>query len=79
MPELITVPSFIYEQGDLFGGDTNIERPIRVEYYNGSICLDQGENGSIVILPEHVEKLFKEIKKHRKDAEWALNGKRPLK
>ncbi|MDF2189302.1 hypothetical protein [Paraflavitalea sp. CAU 1676] len=73
MKQLLTVPNFTYEQGDPFGGDQRCERPIRVEYYNGSICLDQGENGCISILPEHFEPLFKLIRKHKPEAEQRLN------
>ncbi|WP_315823028.1 hypothetical protein [Paraflavitalea speifideaquila] len=79
MPELIIVPTFTFEQGDVFSGDHKVERPICVEYYNGTIVLNQGENGCVNILPEYFDKLVREIKRHKKDAEWALNGKKPVK
>lgn len=78
-PALITVPTFTFNQGDIFLGEGNAERPIQVNYYSGSIELVQeGEYedaGRIAILPEHLDKLFKAIKKHQKDAEFFLNKK----
>lgn len=78
MPDLITVPTFTYYQGDIFNGDDpECERPIHVDYYNGSICLrqDDGYNNenSISISPKYMDKLFKEIKKHLPDALVILN------
>lgn len=74
--ELITVPTFVFPQGKL--GDTNYERPIHVDYYNGSICLRQDgeftQQEQIILLPEHIEALFREIKRHRKDAEHILKS-----
>jgi hypothetical protein len=64
MANLITVPTFTFEQGDLYDGG---EQPIRVEYYNGSIALVQGKD-EIILHPEFMEKLFKEIRKHYPDA-----------
>lgn len=77
MAELITVPTFTYNQGSVYKGDENTERPITVNYYNGSIELQQeGEYDqpeSIIIQPDHIDKLFKEIKKHLPEATLKLN------
>lgn len=74
MSELITVPTVVFEQGDPFDGGPDIERPIHIRYYHGSICLEQGGN-EIIILPEHLNKLFNTIKKHLPAANQALNKK----
>lgn len=77
MAELITVPTFVFNQGDVFNGENNVERPIIVSYYDGTIDLQQeGEYDKperILITPEYLDKLFKEIKKHQKEAESFLN------
>lgn len=61
--QLITVPTFQFIQGDFFGSDNNIERPIQVSYYDNCIQLEQGGN-EIIILPDMLNDLFKEIKRH---------------
>jgi hypothetical protein len=75
MANLITVPTFIFNQGKP-DGDLDYERPIHVDYYNGSICLRQDgdfeEQEQILISPQYLDKLFKEIKKHQADAEKSL-------
>lgn len=75
MAELITVPTFTFNQGKL--GDTEFEKPISVDFYNGSICLRQdGEydvQENIILHPDFVEKLFKEIKKHLPQAKAMLD------
>lgn len=72
--ELITVPTFVFPQGKI--GDDNFERPIYVDYYNSTITLRQDgefeQQEKIQLLPEHVDALFKEIKRHQKDAEYWL-------
>lgn len=72
--ELITVPTFVFPQGKL--GDNNYESPIHVDFYNGSICLrqdgDYEQMEQIIIDPKHLESLFKEIKRHRANAEAML-------
>lgn len=68
MANLITVPNFIYQQ-EYTDGST--EQPIWVQYYNGTISLEQDGN-SINILPEALNGLFKEIKKHLPEAEHWL-------
>lgn len=72
MAELITVPTFTFNQGDIFNSDPQVERPIHVDFYSGSICLRQdGEyetQEQILISPAYLDKLFKAIKKHQKEA-----------
>lgn len=76
MTELITVPTFTFKQGDLFKGDNEVERPIVVEYYNGSITISQDgdydQAESITIHPKFLKGLFKEIIKHQPEAEHFL-------
>lgn len=77
MAELVTVPTFTFQQGSVAKADSDYESPIRVEFYNGSISLRQeGEydvEEVINIHPKYFEKLFKEIKKHMPDAMGILN------
>lgn len=68
MANLITVPTFLFQQSNEDGVS---EQPILVQYYNGTISLDQEDN-SINIQPEMLQPLFKEIKKHLPDAEHWL-------
>lgn len=79
MSELITVPTFTFNQGSLFNGDTDVERPIHVDYYNGTITLRQeGEftqEETINIHPKFLDALFKEIKKHLPNANKMLDLK----
>lgn len=67
MPELTTVPSFIFPQGDAFQDDLNVEYPIEVKYYNGAIELSQNES-SITIGVDFLNAFFKEVKKHLPEA-----------
>lgn len=67
MPELTTVPTFTFPQGDTFQGDINAEYPIEVKYYNGTIELCQNDN-AICIGMDFVNALFKEVKKHLPEA-----------
>ena len=69
MAYLITVPTFTFNQI----GDENLEQPIQVSFYNGTIELSQNDD-SINILPEKVKELFKEILKHQKEAESILKN-----
>lgn len=70
MPDLTTVPMFVFYQGQ--PGDVDYERPIEVKYYNGSIELAQeGEfpvQERVSIHPAHVKALLKEIQKHLPEA-----------
>jgi hypothetical protein len=79
MAKLITVPTFIFQQGDMWDQEGDSEKPIHVDYYNGSICLRQdGEyekQEEIIISPKYLNALFKEIKKHLPEAEAMLNSK----
>lgn len=78
MSELITVPTFTFQQGKNSDG-TFAENPIQVSFYNGTINLSQEgqfmENDSINISTAHFEKLFKEIKKHYPEAKSYLEKK----
>lgn len=75
MSELITVPSFVYYQGEL--GDDIYERPLVVKFYCGGVIEITQEDGKykndIQISVNHVEKLFREIKKHLSEATTILN------
>lgn len=71
MAELLTVPTFIFHQEN---EDGNYEYPIRVSYYNGSIEISQRDN-SILIAPEFIKQLFREISKHQPNAEAWLKKK----
>lgn len=75
MAELISVPTFIFNQGEIFQDET-CEKPIHVDYYNGTIVLRQDgefkQQEEIKISPIFLEKLFKEIKKHQPNAEKLL-------
>ena len=67
MSELITVPTVNFEQGDVFDGYGNCERPIQIQYHHGNICLEQCGN-EIVIHEDYLNKLFSTIKKHLPEA-----------
>ena len=72
MPHLITVPNFVFPNGD--------ETPLTVSYYNGSIEITQiilgtEESNSICLSPKRVKDLLKEIIKHQKEAEGILSKK----
>ncbi|MFZ1704429.1 MAG: hypothetical protein WAT79_08775 [Saprospiraceae bacterium] len=59
--ELVFSPSFMYEQDN---EESCIEeRSIHVVFYNGSVDLVQGGQ-SVLILNDHVKKLFEEILHH---------------
>lgn len=79
MAKLITVPTFTFYQSDLLYQEINAEKPIHVDYYNGTIVLRQeGQftaQNEILISPDHMNFLFKEIKKHLKEATEILNMK----
>jgi hypothetical protein len=76
MSQLKTVPTFTFKQGDIFKMDSSVERPITVNYYNGSIELEQdGEYDApeiIQIHPEYIKAFFKEVLKHIPEAEQWL-------
>lgn len=67
MAELITVPSFVYEQ---YG-----EGALQVNYYNGTIEIKQYDD-SILIKDDSFEKLFREIRKHKNEAKEILDRKK---
>jgi hypothetical protein len=68
MSHLTTVPSFVFWQST----EEDIEEPVQVSYYNGTIELKQGDN-DINIHPALAKALFKEILKHQPEAEKWLN------
>lgn len=76
MAELITVPTFTFNQGDMYQSDPDSERPIHVDFYNGTICLRQDgefeQQEEIKISPKYLDRFFREIKKHLPDAEAVL-------
>jgi len=69
MSELTTVPTFIFEQGDVFSGEVDTERFIQVKYWNqgDSVELNQAGN-EIMIRACDLKKLFREIQKHLPEA-----------
>jgi hypothetical protein len=73
--KLISVPTFTFNQGDIYG-DADWERPINVDFYNGSIVLRQdGEydiQEEILIHPKYLDAIFRAIKKHKIEAEKLL-------
>lgn len=78
MTELITVPTFTFNQGDIFNQEIPSERPIQVLYYDGTIALRQESSefesdNEILIEPTFLDALFKAIKKHQKEANQKLN------
>lgn len=69
MEELITVPTFTFDQGDTYEG---AEQPIQVLYWNSDLVeLRQGKN-EILLNDESINKLFKLIKKHLPEARQKL-------
>jgi hypothetical protein len=70
MSHLKTVPTFVFNQNI----DDILEQPIIVAYYNGSIELSQNDE-SIVIHPELINGLFKEIIKNQPEAQGWLDRK----
>lgn len=76
--QLISVPTFTFNQGDQFI-DTEFERPISVDFYNGSITLrqdgDYDVQEQILIHPKFFDALVKEIKKHKVEADKLLEMK----
>lgn len=80
MTYLTTVPTFTFRQGSLFNGDTDSERPITVEFYNGCILLKQEGGGytkdeQINIHPKFLKAFCKEIQKRLPEAEEWLARK----
>lgn len=73
--ELITVPTFTFNQGDIFQ-DAETERPISVDFYKDSIVLRQDGNfdqqEQILIHSKYLDALFKAIKKHKMEADEYL-------
>lgn len=73
--KLITTPTFTFNQGDQFY-DSEFERPISVDFYNGNITLRQDreyeQQEEILIHPKYLDALFKAIKKHKVEADKIL-------
>lgn len=76
--QLITVPTFTFNQGDMFE-DGEFERPVSVDFYNGCICLRQDGDypiqETIKIHPAFFEKLVKAIRRHKVEADKSLEMK----
>lgn len=75
MSNLITVPNFIFSQGDVFDGD---EWPIQVCYYNGKegdtlIELKQEDRYINFTNLQQLKKLVKEVEKHHDEASKKLS------
>ena len=73
MAELITVPTFTFNQGDVFAGcDVVAERPVRINFYLDSIEIEQDgdfdQPERVLLSVEYFEKLVKEIRKHLPEA-----------
>ena len=68
---LVTVPTFTYQQGK-HSDDSFKENPIQVSFYNGAIELSQEgtyeENEVVLIHPDHIEPLYRAIKKNMPEA-----------
>jgi len=77
--ELITVPTFTFNQGNVWNSETEVERPISIDFYNGTIVLRQdGEfdaQEQINIHPAYFEKLVKAIRKNLPEANKMLEIK----
>lgn len=67
--ELITVPTFNFNQGDVLEGG---EQPIQVCYYNVDLVELTQEGKSIIIRHQDLDRLFKEIKRHIPEAKSKL-------
>ena len=76
--KLIKVPTFTFNQGDPMS-DSEFEKPISVDFYNGCICLRQDGDfdtqEEILISPKYFDALVKEIKRHKPEAELILKDK----
>lgn len=72
MAHLTTVPTFNFNQLDEDG--CAIEGPIQVSYYNGSIEIKMVDEtcSAVVVHPDNVKALFKEIMKHMPEAQHYL-------
>jgi len=71
MANLVIVPNFMYDQGDVFDGG---EAPIQVLYYNDDLVeLKQGDD-KVLIRAKDLNKLFREIKKHLPEAQKCLKS-----
>lgn len=68
MATLITVPTITVNQGDPFNQEELSEKPVHVDFYDGSIVLrqdgDYKQQEEILISPKYFEAIFKEIRKH---------------
>ncbi len=67
MPNLITVPSIVFEQGDIFEPEENAERPIQFQFYHGCVSLEQAGN-EVLISNDHLEAFIKTLRKSFKES-----------
>ena len=65
MSNLVTLPTFIFRQGELHEGG---ELPIQVIYYRDGVIELNQEGQEIIIQYDYLRKLFNEIKKHYPEA-----------
>lgn len=75
MPDLITVPTFTFNQGDQFEG---AEQPIQVCYYNnqeGKPLIELNQDGRYINFTsiDELQELVKEIKRHHSEADKYLS------
>jgi len=74
MAELITSPTFTFNQGDVFDG---AEEPIQVVYWDNGDVIELRQDKSVVLIQEdQLNVLFKEILKHLPEAKEYLNSKK---
>ena len=65
--EMVNVPSKVFYQGE--PGADNFERAIIMNFYNGSIELDQQDLPRILIGEDHLESFIKSLRKGYKEAQ----------
>lgn len=72
MANLITRPTFTFNQGDPFNEEEESEYPIQVIYWDEDILTLKQEDNEVVIRKEYLKPLLKEILKHLPTAEKVL-------
>ena len=74
--KLTIVPTFTFNQGDMFTDD-QFERPVHVDFYENCIAIRQDgeykQQEEIKLHPKYIKELFRQIIKHQKDAEEIRN------
>ena len=64
--DLVNAPSKTFYQGEWGMG----EKPIIMNFYNGSIELGQQDNSKIIISNEYLEKFIVSLRKGKKEANF---------